>query len=431
MTEDARAIPDTGAWTLERALNRAFEANPELQIARFTLEREEGVRIQVRAALLPRLRALGSVDERAEDAVDRPNLNLPPTVARYGYDVRVEVRQTVFDGLSSWNALQRQRLMEKQAYLVLRNTANRTGSLVRQAFDAVLLHQAIVAAEAARIEQLSQLVQYTARKRAVGEIAEFELLRAETELEASRAEYSEAQRLLTESEQAFRRLLHLEPIAERLTLEGDLVMREFSLPLNEALSRALEQRPDLAAAETAVEASKAQQRALVGGYLPTLEAYAGYGLRSSYYNSGNELEGWTIGAVAQWDIFDGFANRGRRKAQLAERRIAETRLASVEHQVTTQLRELYQGLAHSRDAIQAQQKSLDLAARALNQARRLYEAGQASLEQVLQSETAHRRAQNSFSEAIYSYNATIAQIEFAVGGQLADTMVGPTEPWKR
>src|SRR5690606_29520559 len=141
--------------------------------ARYTVEREEGVRIQVRAALLPRVRALASVDERAEDAVDRPNLSLPPTVARYGYDLRVEVRQTVFDGLSSWNQLQRQRLMEKQAYLVLRNTANRIASLVRQSFDAVLLRQQIVAAEARRIEQLGQLVQYTARKRAVGEIAEF------------------------------------------------------------------------------------------------------------------------------------------------------------------------------------------------------------------------------------------------------------------
>src|SRR5690606_7928401 len=251
-----------------------------------------------------------------------------------------------------------------------------------------------------------------------------------TELEASRAEYSEAQRLLTESEQSFRRLLHLDPIAEHLSLEGELSMRDFDLPLNEALSRALTQRPDLEAAEAAVEVSKAQQRALIGGYLPTLEAYAGYGLRSSYYNSGNQLEGWTIGAVAQWDIFDGFSNRGRLKAQLPERRIADTRLASVEHQATTQLRDLYQGLAHSRDAIQAQQKSLDLAARALSQAKRLYEAGQTSLEQVLQTETAHRRAQNSFSEAVYSYNATIAQIEFAVGGQLADTIVGPTESWK-
>src|SRR5690606_18147301 len=244
--------------------------------------------------------------------------------------------------------------MEWQAYLCLRITANRIASLVRQSFDAVLLRQQIVAAEARRIEQLGQLVQYTARKRAVGEIAEFELLRAETELEASRAEYSEAQRLLTESEQAFRRLLHLEPIAERLTLEGELIMRDFDLPIDEALSRALSLRPDLEAAETAVEASKAQQRALVGAYLPTVEAYAGYGLRSSYDDSGNQLEGWTIGAVAQWDIFDGLANRGRRKAQMAERRIAETRLASVEHQVSTQLRELYQGLAHSRDAVQAQ-----------------------------------------------------------------------------
>jgi adhesin transport system outer membrane protein len=422
-----------------------MEANPDLIVAKHEFERQEGMRLQLRARLLPNLTASGGVNERALGLVDRAPRNLdpddnpntpppPPTpetsVALYGYDMKIEVRQLVFDGLSSWHQLKRQELMSKQSYLTLHGTAMRTASLVRQGFDAIRMRTELLASEKRRVEEFVQLVDWTSRKHRAGEVPEFELLRAESELEGARAEFAEAQRVLGEAEQSFRRLLQLPDARSELILEGRFAPRPFELPLEEAIARALANRPDLQSAGLAVEAARRNQQSLLGNYLPKVEVFASYGARTSYYNSGTELDGWTIGALGQWSIFDGGAARGRRMVARAERRTAETRLTELEHQIHSRLNELYQGLAQAKVSMEAQQKSVSISARASHDARRLYEVGQADLEQVLQAGMTHRRAESRFSEAVFNYNSIIADIEFAVGGELGDSL-SLADTWKR
>lgn len=429
-------LPPAGVpWTLARALARAMEANPDLLAAKHEFERLEGVRLQIRSQLLPSVAVSAGVNERQQSLVDEsPSQRAAPpspetAVALYGYDVRLEVRQLVFDGLSAWNQTKRQQFLRDQSYLGLRMVVARTANLARQGFDTILLRQEVLAAEVRRVEEWEQLLAWTERKRAVGEIPEFELLRAQAELQGARADRADAERALGEAEQAFRRLLQIPDDPGPLLIEGRLVRRAFGLPLAEAVAQARANRPDLEAAELAVAAARRNQLAQAGSYLPRVEVFASYGARSSYYNSGYRLDGWTIGASGQWSLFDGGQSRGRRLSLLAERRSAEVKLADVQHQIASQLRELYQGLEHARAAVEAQEKGAELSERALSQARRMYDEGEAALEQVLQAEMTARRSRSRAGEAVLSYNNLVGQIEFAVGGQLADS-VGRPETWK-
>jgi outer membrane protein len=423
-------------WTLERALDRAMEENADLNAAKREFERQEGIRLQVRARLLPNVSASASANERARGLVDLSpaQRSLPPSpdtaVALFGYDLRLEVRQLVFDGLSSLNQSRRQQLVSKQAYLNLHNTALRTATSVRQSFDAIQLRAAARDAERRRVEEFVQLVEWTARRRTVGEIPEFELLRAQAELQGARADLAEAGRALVQAEQSFRRLLQLSDEEGRLQLAGSLVPRPFDLPLADAVAQARRNRPDLEGAAVAVEAARRNERALTGRYLPRVEAFASYGTRTSYYNSATRLDGWTVGAAGQWSLFEGGAMKGQRMTTRAELRAAEARLADTQHQIVSRLRELFQGLEQARVTMEAQKESVSLAARASRDARRLFEVGQANLEQVLQSGMTHRRAESRFGEAIYNFNALIAEIEYSVGGRLSDSLHMP-EQWKR
>ena len=108
----------------------------------------------------------------------------------------------------------------------------------------------------------------------------------------------------------------------------------------------------------------------------------------------------------------------------------ETRLTELEHQIHSRLRELYEGLHQAKVSLEAQRKSVSIASRASRDARRLYEEGQTSLEQVLQAGMTHRRAESRLSEAVFNYNSIVADIEFAVGGELGDS-VKVMEKWKR
>jgi outer membrane protein TolC len=199
----APSTPLPAVWTLPAALDRAMQANPELVSARLEVEREEGARWQVRARMLPRVSAVASTDERDSSLIDRSpsEFNQPPSqrsaVAKWGYDIRIEVRQMVFDGLATSNLVERQRLRREQAELRIASVANEVVTAVRQSYDAVLVRRAQLAAETQRVADLSQLADYAARKQAVGEIAELDLLNARSLLETARAEQADIERELT------------------------------------------------------------------------------------------------------------------------------------------------------------------------------------------------------------------------------------------
>jgi outer membrane protein TolC len=426
--------PDAEAWTLERAIARALEANPDLLEAKYNFERQEGTRLQIVAQMLPQVTGSATMDQRQRTLVDYdPRSPFPPSaltaVAVFDYDLRIEVRQTVFDGLTAWNQTKRQQLLSKQSFLALKNAVMQTVSLVRQAFDAIQLRTAVTEAEQRRLDEYVQLVDLTARKEAAGEIPEFELLRAQSEMESARADLAEARRALGQAQQTFRRLLQIPDSAGTVKVIGKFEPRPFDLPLADAIERARANRPDLEAAELALRAARRNEKAELGTLVPKIDAFAYYDARSSYYNSGVQRNGWTFGVLGQWNIFDGGAARGRRMSLRAERHSAENKLTETEHEIVSKLRELYESLRQAQVAMEAQQKSKTTSQRAWRDARRLYEAGQASLEQVLETSAAYRRADAQYSGTIYNYNAIVAEIEFSVGGKVSDSLEIP-DTWK-
>ena len=100
--------------------------------------------------------------------------------------------------------------------------------------------------------------------------------------------------------------------------------------------------------------------------------------------------------------------------------MAEVKLDDLELQIGSRLRELYQALAQTRKTMSAQENGRQFATRAFQAARRLYENGQTSLEKVLQAQMISRQADNRYLEAVFRYNVTVAQIEQAIGGAVAE-----------
>ncbi len=422
-------IPPAGQpWTVDLALQRALEANADFLAAKAEYERQGGVRIQVRARMLPQLNIVASTDQRDRSLIDRSKDELdqktkfPATkesaVAVSAYDARVQLQQLVFDGLESWHQTKRYKALETQARFMMEAVAHQTVALTRQAFDAVLWRRGALAAQEERVSALQRVAEWTQKKQRLGEVADYENFRAQAELKLAEAARAQALSDVAKAEQSFRRLLMLPDggaTETPLLLEGELHPRTLGWTLPEAISMAHARRPDLSAAMASVQAARYGVRAAYGGYLPKVQATFGYQARSSYFDTSHRLDGWTGSLAASWAIFDGFENRGRLRSELATKRAAETRLAELELQIDSQLRELYAGLDLARSAVEAQRVAADLGKRSLAQARRLQELGQASLEQVLQAELTSRQGELGLLEAIFSHNATVAQIEYSIG----------------
>ena len=415
-------VPDFNAtvpevWTPEAALARALAANPDVQVALASVERQEGQRLQAAARLFPRVSVTGSIDQRAETLIDRdPRVpaGVRNDVAEHSYSARFEGRQLLFDGLASWHQLRRMGLLKKKGVLDARDMYLRIASQVRQVYDAILLRQTVRETRRQAVSTLGQLAEVAQRRFAVGAISEYESLRAQTALRSAEADLAQADAELSRAQEMFCRLLYIPSPSEELKLEGDLELRPFGLAFDEAISRAYAERLDLKGAELQLEAAKLGQRIAIGDALPKIEGFVSYDYRSSYYDFDRQLDGWVVGLAGRWDFFDGGATRGSIRVQRAERRAAEIRLAEAQQTIGSQIRDLYSALEQAKTVMAAQETARDLGARSLREAQRLFEVGRLSTEDVLNAQIAYRQAQIAWLGAVFRHNTTVYQIDYAI-----------------
>lgn len=409
------------SWTSDTALSRALVANPDIAAARYALLRQEGLEMDSRSRRLPQVSVTGAYEVRESRLIDRAPVFSPTAVASKSHDVRIELRQMLFDGGASANALKRERLQTLMMRYSLQLAAYRTAALVKQGYDAVLLRQDMVNHAVQKETSLRQIADFAARRFALGSMSELDSLRARTELKLAEADTWKARSGLLQAKVYLAQQMYLPLTEDRLgdfTVTGELVPRDFTLPPAEAVALALERRLDLLAGSLQVKAAGHALQAIRSDLLPKLEVFANYGFRSSYYEENPQREGWTGGVAGRWSIFDGFGVKGRTRAYRADQRAAQARLDDLEVQVRTGLTELFGALQLGRTAVTAQTEAAALSEKSLSYARRAYELGQATLEQVLESETVLLRSRNARGDAILALNATVAQLEFSVGGVL-------------
>jgi len=404
-------------WTPQDALSRALDANPEVQVALATAQRQDALKLHAVSRLFPRISVTGTAEQRDPALIDR-DLRVPPAarseVAEHSYTARFEVRQLLFDGLASWHQVRRMSLLRKKASLDAREMFLRVAAQVRQAYDAILLRHRVVDVRRESVESLSRLAEMASRRFELGEIAEFESLRASSALQSAQADLAQAEADLARTEEVFCRLLYIPRPPDGVNLAGDLERVDLRLPFDEAISRAYAERLDLRGAELQLEAAKMAQRIAAGEALPRIEGYVGYDYRSSYYDFDRQLDGWVVGIVGRWDIFDGGQTVASSRAQRADRRIAEIRLEEARQAIGSQVRELYSGLEQAQTVMNAHAAARDLGQRSLQEAERLFEVGRAATEDVLNAQVAYREALIGWLGAVFTYNTTVYQIDYAV-----------------
>ena len=415
-------------WTISGAIERALSVNPDIQLADALMERQRGLKVQVRGDLLPTMRLIGSANGRDEELIDRnpDELSQVPSeqtaITQDAYSGSVEFRQVVFDGFKRLNRFQQESLIYKGTKANSVDTERKIISYVKQAFDQLLFTISVVDIRRKTVATYENVLEIAQKKKAAGDVTAYEILRVRSELQSAIAELAESESNVIKAEQFFRRLLVLpqstDPLKDRVKLNGELENLSFDLSFGKSLGLALANRGDLHAARYQLEAAKKGVNAANGEWLPMIEVFANYSLRSSYFDENTELQGWTIGAVGQWNIFDGFKRGGTIVFQKAEARAAQIRYQQLEYRITSHIQELYAQISQYRSVINYHRISMDLGNESLQQAERLYEVGQVGLEKVLDAQITLSRSQINLSRSLFDYNIAISQIEYAIATPL-------------
>ncbi len=221
-----------------------------------------------------------------------------------------------------------------------------------------------------------------------GDIGEFDLVRAQTELAAARAEAIGLQRQRVQLEHALAVLLG-KPAA-MFEAESNPLLEAALLPSIPAglPSKLLERRPDVAAAQRAMVASNARFGVARAAMFPALGLSAAGGGESDALS--NVLKwssrSWVLGALMSMPIIDG----GRNKANIARSEaVLEESVAAYRQNVLVAFAEVEDNLAGLR-ILAAQSEQVEagvvLARRSADLAQKLYQAGRSGYLDLLDAQ---------------------------------------------
>jgi outer membrane protein TolC len=396
------------SYSIDEAVAAADQHNPDVAIARKKVEAARGGVIQARAGFLPAVVSTGLFRERQHQTDSR--------LRDEDYSAQVRIVQNLYTGgaITSQQAIARLNL--EKAEMELKAVSDRVAMDVRVAFNELLLNRAKVGVHEQSLGALEQDLKTQQERFTAGLVGQLNVHRAEVAVANEKTEVIDAQTLVSNSVLRLGELLgkdtNPKTAAPALDVTGNLQYAAIHPDLNQCLGRADAHRPELRSREIDVEIESWQEKLDQSEQRPQVEAFSGY----EVYNErdpavGPEFNhGYVFGVNARWNIFDGYATRGKLIATRARRQAAEQALAAVRSSVSSEVRSAFLDLDQADRLLEDQTKSVQTADESLEIAKANVEAGLATQLDVLQAAADVTRTRTTRLNGIYLHNVALAKL---------------------
>lgn len=282
----------------------------------------------------------------------------------------------------------------------------------RQGYYNALLARALIVVGKESVATFERHLNDTQQMLDVGLVSNFELLRAQTELNARQSDLVTVQNALRLALANLRRILAV-PQSTEVRLVGDLDLRPVATPLAELMAEALVKRPEVNALDKALQASTMNVKRAKGQYKPQVAGNVDW-----TNNDGGSLEsqnGWTFSGGVQYDIYAG----GRRKGEVMQ---AKAQLNSLEHQrvqlsqlVEFDVQRAYIQLQDSLAKIREDRGTVELARESRRLAELRFQEGVGTQLEVLDAELALTQAETKLVQDFRDYATSRAALDQAIG----------------
>jgi len=286
-------------------------------------------------------------------------------------------------------------------------------SVINAYLNQLLAQQSVGVAESSVKSTGEDLARAQARQ-AQGQALMSDVLSAQVQLAQAREELIRAQNDAATAQASLDVAMGLpEDAAEQA--QGPLSEVAFdSGTLGDRQRRAIELRPDYQQALIGKEKAGNAAAGARAQFQPTVNIFSSWEDDNETFAShgGNN---WAAGATLNFNLFDG----GARHAQLAEsharEREAEALRAQIASGIRLQVREAYLNLAAARQRVDVSRDAASQADESLKILRNRYDAGLATITDLLSAETARARAQRDYLNAVYDDRIAYATLELATG----------------
>lgn len=421
--------------TLSAAVDRALESNPDLAV---DAPAQQAARLDFKAAkagYLPRVDfeqsylagdnpvfvfgTLLSQQRFAAGNFALPALNSPSPVNNL--QTRATVQQTIWD-------FGRTRDRRDQAHLGMEIADQSHQEHMRQILLAVFdgyysTSLARVSLETARLVlRTAEAIENQAKARVESGLAvEADLLRSRAYLATAKQQEIQAQGQLESAQAQLNRLMG-SPLNHAIGETAPLVTANISLPSEEILVfEQKRQRPDYQNLLTELRQAEIAIRSRQKEFLPVITGFSTWEADNPSFSDygGNN---WAAGITLRWNLFAGGGDAAQRDA--ARQRLEQKRrqAAALESAMALEIRRAMIQYHTAEQQVMAAQAAEAQSEEGLRILKNRYDAGLATMTDLLSAETARSNARTNLAEAIYRHRLSYAQIEYSAG------ILSPTSP---
>ncbi len=401
--------------TLQDALQRAKKINPEYRLAvtDFGLAKED--RVQSRAALLP------NVNYNAAFLYTQGigNTQSPRFIANNGVHEYLS-QGNVHQDLSLVKVADYRRAAAAMAVARARAEIAARGlvvTVVRTYYGFVTAQQKYAntqraTTEAQRFLDVSQKLEHG------GEVAHSDVIKAELQARQQERELQNAELEMNRSRLELA-VLVFSDFNQNFTVVDDLQTPAPLPTLPEIQTLAGRNNPDLAAAMAAMRQASQEVKVAWYGFFPSLSLDYFYGIDANQFAvrapDGARNLGYATAVSLQLPVWNWGASRSKVKQANLRRDLARVELSFTQRRLLANLQTFYDEAQTARSQMDSLNQSAELAAESLRLTTLRYQAGEATVLEVVDAQNTLTAARNAFNDGRARYSVAIADLQTLTG----------------
>ncbi|MHC1718209.1 MAG: TolC family protein [Acidaminococcaceae bacterium] len=263
------------------------------------------------------------------------------------------------------------------------------------------------------VERLSAHLQNVQAQYDVGVVARVDVLRSQVELADAEQTLIKAQNAYDLAVADLNNIIGL-PHGTELKVTESLQYNKYDNPMENCITFALANRPELFQAEAGIESAKASVKVAKSGYMPQVAASASNDWSSANW-PGDDDENWGVGISVSMNVFDSGVTAAKVRAAEASLYKAEETYRQTKDSVQLDVRNSYLSLREAEKRIATSKVAVESAQEDYRISQLRYQAGVGTNIDVMDSQVALTQAQNNYVQALYDYNTSSASLAKAMG----------------
>ena len=410
--------------TLQDALQRARQNDPQFRSAITDLGLAREDRVQARAALLPDVnynnafiytQGTGPLPESCNNTGTCPPFRFIANNSVHEYLSQGDVHEAL--SLTNFASYRRSSALLAQAHAKAEIATRGLVVTVTQAYYGLVVAQRKyanvqrAAAEAARFLEISQKLE------GGGEVAHADVIKATIQAQQQQRELQEAQIAMERSRLDLAVLLFPD-FHQDFTVVDDLQTPEPLPTFAEVETAGKKNNPELRAALFAYEAARHDVTAAWGGLLPSLSIDYFYGIDASHFatqTDGVRNLGYSTVATLQIPIFSWGADRSKLKQAELRRDQVHVELNFAQKTLLSHLRQFYGEAETARSEMESLASSAEMAAESLRLTTMRYQAGESTVLEVVDAQNTLTQARNAYDDGQSRYRLAVANLQTLTG----------------